>query len=268
MPRIPWTADFVIDDASKTVRLVAPDDIADLGAFINTAFQRVVDAIVADGAAFPFVSGRHSEKFRILGANHLIGIERFPAPLFGISSRGAHMTAYVRDAAGDLRIWVPRRSAHLFTYPGMLDTTVAGGVKVDDSPLDCILAEAGEEASLPADLVRERARAVGAVTYVHKNKVKGALYPTVLYVYDLELPKDVAPTPMDDEVEEFLLMSVAEIVDAMLRGEFKPNCVLVMLDFFIRHGIMTNENCPEYVEVLTRLRRRLPVPTESSRPVA
>jgi 8-oxo-dGTP pyrophosphatase MutT (NUDIX family) len=264
VPRIPWTTDFVIDDTAKTVHLVAPPSTVDESAFINAAFQRVVDTIVADGKAFPFVSGRHSEKFRVLGANHLVGIERFPAPLFGISSRGAHMTAYVFSADG-LRIWVPRRSAHLFTYPGMLDTTVAGGVKVDDSPFECILAEASEEASLPEDLVRSRARAVGAVTYVHENKTKGALYPTVLYVYDLELPEGIVPAPMDDEVEEFLLMTVSEVVEAMLRGEFKPNCVLVMLDFFIRHGIMTAENCTEYVKVLTRLHRRLPVPTEPTR---
>lgn len=258
--RIPWTSDFEIDHERKTARLLDPSESSDVSAYCNSVFQSVVDAIVAGGAAFPFVRGTHSEKFKVIGANYLVGIERFPAPLFGIGSRGAHMTGYVRTPQG-LKIWVPRRSAHLFTYPGLLDTTVAGGVKADDSPLDCVVAEADEEASLPRDYVREHARAVGAVTYVQKNDAKGSVYPTVLYVFDIELPEDMVPEPMDDEVSEFTLMTVEDIFGAMLRREFKPNCVPVMLDFFVRHGIITSENSPEYLEIVTRLRRKLPVPT-------
>ncbi|ROT39033.1 nudix hydrolase [Sodiomyces alkalinus F11] len=271
--RLPWTDNFTVDHASRTVQLrPSPDTASDPSAWANAALQAVVDAIVAksahDPSTFPSVRGYHSEPFRVIGANYPLSIERFPAPLFGIGSRGAHMTAFVRDPAipasndpRNLKIWVARRSPHIFTYPGLLDTTVAGGVKASDEPSDCILAEAHEEASLPPDHVREHARAVGAVTYVQMNDAKGAFYPTVLYVYDIELPGNIVPTPMDDEVSEFLLMTVDEVTEAMLRREFKPNCVLVMLDFFIRHGILTQENSPEYLDLVTRLRRRLPVAT-------
>lgn len=40
------------------------------------------------------------------------------------------MTAFVRSEEG-IKIWVPRRSRHLVTYPDMLDTTVAGGLKAE-----------------------------------------------------------------------------------------------------------------------------------------
>ncbi|TDZ68378.1 Uncharacterized protein CTRI78_v002101 [Colletotrichum trifolii] len=241
--RLPWTADFRIDHDERVVRLadITSTDGPDPGRAATAALQRVVDGAIALGDAFPSVNGRHSEPFRVLGANHPVSIERFPAPLFGISSRGAHMTAYVKTADG-LKIWVPRRSAHLFTYPDLLDTTVAGGVKADDSPLDCILAEASEEASLPAAFVRDNARAVGAVTYVSMNEAKGTFFPTVLYCYDLELPESIVPTPGDDEVSAFELMSIDQVKAAMLGEQFKPNCVLVMLDFFIRHNVVTAEN--------------------------
>ncbi|TQN68635.1 hypothetical protein CSHISOI_06808 [Colletotrichum shisoi] len=261
--RLPWTADFHVDHDERRVRLLdtaARDGEADPGRAYTAAFQRVVDAAIASDA-FPTLNKLHSEHFRILGADHFVSIERFPAPLFGISSRGAHMTAYVRTAEGGIKIWVARRSAHLFTYPGLLDTTVAGGVKADDSPFECIVAEAAEEASLPAELVREKALAVGAVTYVSMNRQKGTFFPTVLYVYDMELPESIKPEPGDDEVSGFELMTVDEVVDAMLEERFKPNCVLVMLDFFIRHSIITPDNNDEYLDIVTRLRRHLPVPT-------
>ncbi|KAM0270032.1 hypothetical protein ACHAQH_009568 [Verticillium albo-atrum] len=258
--KLPWTADFAIDHERRVVQVKDAPPGQDPGDWCNRALQRVIDAIVADGATFESVHGRHSEPFRVMGANYPVSIERFPAPLFGIGSRGAHMTGYVRTAEG-VKIWIPRRSRHLFTYPGMLDTTVAGGVKATDEPWDCIVAEAGEEASLPTEYVMEHARAVGAVTYVHRNEVKGAVFPTVLYVYDLEMPETMVPKPMDDEVEEFLLMTVEEVTEAMLRKEFKANCVSVMLDFYVRHGILTAANSAEYLDIVTRLRRPLPVAT-------
>ena len=80
------------------------------------------------------------EDYRIIGYPG-VRLRRSAAALFGIASRGAHMTAYVREPDG-LYIWVSRRNRHLFTYPGMLDTTVAGGVKAEQSPLECIIQEA------------------------------------------------------------------------------------------------------------------------------
>ncbi|EXF81323.1 NUDIX domain-containing protein [Colletotrichum fioriniae PJ7] len=263
--RLPWTPEFHVDHDKRTVHLhdfVIKDD-EDPGKACTSAFQRVVDAAITSDS-FPSLNKLHSEHFRIIGANHFVSIERFPAPLFGISSRGAHMTAYIKTSEG-MKIWVPRRSAHLFTFPNLLDTTVAGGVKAEDSPFDCIIAEATEEASLPADFVKENARAVGAVTYCSLNKQRGTFFPTVLYVYDLELPESIEPQPGDDEVSGFELMTIDQVKDAMLGEQFKPNCVLVMLDFFIRHNIITSENNDEYLEIVTRMRRHLPVPTSPER---
>ncbi|KAK2060748.1 NUDIX domain-containing protein [Colletotrichum caudatum] len=259
--RLPWTSDFRVDHDGRKVYLLDTTDKGgeDPGKACTAAFQRVVDAAIASDS-FPTLNKMHSEHFRIIGANHFVSIERFPAPLFGISSRGAHMTAFVKTG-DEMKIWVPRRSAHLFTFPDLLDTTVAGGVKAEDSPFDCIVAEATEEASLPEDFVKENARAVGAVTYVSMNQQKGTFFPTVLYVYDLELPESIEPVPGDDEVSSFMLMSIPQVNSAMLEGQFKPNCVLVMLDFFIRHNIITSDNNHEYLEIVTRLRRHLPIPT-------
>jgi isopentenyldiphosphate isomerase len=222
----------------------------------NAAFQETIDAAI-DNRSFPILTS-HSEMYRLMSAKMLVVLERFAAPLFGIAGRGAHMTAFVRTISG-LKIWVPRRAKHLVTYPGMLDTTVAGGVKADQSPLECIVAESNEEASLPAEFVEENARGVGVVSHCLKSKRSGLFSIAVLYLYDIELSESMIPKPGDDEVEGFQLMSVEEVKAAMFKQEFKPNSSLVMMDFFIRHGIMTEDKDLGYAEIAARLRRRLPV---------
>lgn len=313
--QMPWTDDFSIShEIPRTVRLLGAGggDSTDTAAVCNAALSKLIRRAQEEGV-FSKTLGRKAEgeDFRIMGAlkysgdtNHadgdddnennknsrLIQIRRSAAPLFGIANRGAHMTMYVRspdEESGDegekkgLRIWVPRRSRHLVTYPGMLDNTVAGGVRAEESPLECIIHESDEEASLPEAFVSQHVKACGTITYVTRTgssrrgggidqqaKVGGydadLCVSDVIYVYDLEVPADQAetmiPAPRDDEVEQFYLWDVETVMTAMRNGEFKANTSLVMLDFFIRHGIITDDNEPDYAEIVTRLHRRLPVP--------
>lgn len=156
----------------------------------------------------------------------------------------------------------------------MLDNTVAGGIATGESPFECIVREAAEEASLPEDLVRKKAKSVGAVTYFHVRDERaggetGLLMPECQFVYDLDLTSErhaadgklaeseVTPKPEDGEVESFELMSVEKVKEAMRKGEFKPNCAVVLLDFFVRHGLVTAEDEEGFVEICGRLHRRL-----------
>jgi 8-oxo-dGTP pyrophosphatase MutT (NUDIX family) len=264
--RMPWTNDFVVTESPPSVHFTTHSSHGtSIGEKCSTAFGKLVSKSIDDDI-FEVLNRRHSEYYRVIGANYLCSIERFSSSLFGIVERGAHLTAYTITNQG-LRIWVPRRARHLFTYPSKLDSTVAGGVKATDDPSDCIVSEALEEASLPESLVKSRIRASGALSYITtydspSRREVGLISPQVLFIYDLELPPDITPTPNDDEVEEFRLMSVEEITEAMYRQEFKTNSAVVMIDFFIRHGILTSENCPNYLEILSRTHRRLPLATE------
>jgi hypothetical protein len=49
----------------------------------------------------------------------------------------------------------------------------------------------------------------------------------------------------------------------MVAGKFKPNCAIVLLDFFVRHGILTAENEKDYLQIVGRLRTPLPFPLSS-----
>ena len=52
-------------------------------------------------------------------------------------------------------------------------------------------------------------------------------------------------------------MGVDEVRRAMAEGRFKPNCALYLVDFLVRHGIVTAQNAPDYRDILARLQRRI-----------
>lgn len=195
----------------------------------------------------------------------LWSIERSASVLFGILGYGIHMMAYVRcpEVKYGMKLWVPRRSATKQTYPSMLDNTVAGGMSTGEDKFEALVRECMEEASFPEDVVRENAKAHGALTYFHVRGAMaggetGLMQPECEYIYDLELPADVIPKPNDSEVEQFYLWTVEEVQEHMKLGEFKSNCGIVLLDFFIRYGILTRENESDFDEINSRIHRKLP----------
>ncbi|KAB2579422.1 hypothetical protein BFW01_g6194 [Lasiodiplodia theobromae] len=233
----------------------------------RTAFVAATTLAMRQTGHFQVLAGWRDELYPVYGRDGalLFKIERAASPLFGVVSYGVHMTAY-QKVADEYKFWIPRRAQTKQTYGGMLDNTVAGGLAAGERPADALVREAEEEASLPADLIREKARAVGNVSYFLVRDERaggetGLLQPESQYVYDLELPEDVVPKPNDNEVESFKLMTTEEVQTALRKGEFKPNCALVMLDFFVRHGILTPENEPDYLDIVSRLHRRFEFPT-------
>ena len=272
---MPWTSDFEVDHGQRHVRLryagPRPPSDGKLSAYCSAAFAKVVQSCI-DADLFRVLGGGHSEPYAVMGANYPVQIERFAAVLFGIVHRGAHMTVYTRRPDGELRIWVPTRNVHMKTFPGMLDTTIAGGVPAPETPWQCLVHEADEEASFPAGLVQAKARAAGVITYVQKTGPnaagfeQGLIHPDCVYVYDMEVGDEVVPVPKDDEVKEFGLMDVETIKARLLQGDFKPNSAVVMIDFFVRHGLITPENEGDYVEIVSRMHRRLPFPLTAEHP--
>ncbi|KAF1846769.1 thiamine pyrophosphokinase-related protein-like protein [Cucurbitaria berberidis CBS 394.84] len=216
---------------------------------------------------FKVLSKWRGELYAVYGKGKelLFNVERSASPLLGVVTYGVHLTAYT-NKDGQLKIWTPRRARTKQTYGGLLDNAVAGGIASGESPLESLVRECGEEASLPEELVRSKAVACGTLSYwyIRDERAGGEtnlMQPECQYIYDLELPEGTTPKPGDDEVEEFYLWSVEEVQEAMKNGEFKPNCALVVLDFLVRHGILTSENETDYIEIVSRLHRRLEFPT-------
>ena len=190
----------------------------------------------------------------VFGQAPLMEMERAAVPWLGVRAFGPHMTGYVRRQDG-LHVWVPRRSYAKPTYPGQLDNTVAGGQPAHIGLHENLIKECAEEAAIPPELSR-RAVAVGHVAYWHQSGA--TLKPDVMTCFDLELPQEFVPQAADGEVHAFELWPVRRVFETVRdTTEFKYNCNLVLIDFFVRHGLMSADD-PDFFAVVEGLRPTQP----------
>lgn len=268
--RMPWTdGEWTIDRQARkiTPRAVFRTSANQRFSSENEIIARLMER-ARDQKIFASLSGWQDEPYPIFGSRSSeICIERAGSSLFGLVDYGIHLTAYVERENG-LQVWVARRAKDKMTYPGMLDNTVAGGILYGEEPRTTIVREAIEEASLPEDLVQEKIRACGVLSYFHvqganEGDPTGLFQPSVRFVYDLRLGPDVKPLPADEDIDHYELLSADEIKAALAAGDFRPSSTLVLLDFCIRHGIINSENEKHYSEIIARIHRKLPFPTTS-----
>jgi 8-oxo-dGTP pyrophosphatase MutT (NUDIX family) len=165
----------------------------------------------------------------------LARIDRGALPSFGIQALGVHVNGLVRRRDG-LHLWVARRAMDKFLDPGKLDNIVAGGVPSGLGLAETLIKEAGEEAAIPPGLAAAAIQ-VGAIGYAMERPE--GLRRDVLYCYDLTLPEDFVPAAADGEVEAFELWPIARVVEAVRQTDnFKFNVNLVLIDLFLRHGLI------------------------------
>ena len=162
-------------------------------------------------------------------------LDRGAIPAFGVQATGVHVNGLVQHPTG-LHLWVARRARDKLLDPGKLDHVVAGGVPAGLSPAETLVKEAGEEAAIPPDLAA-RAMLVGEVTYAMERPE--GLRRDRLFCYDLMLPADFVPRPADGEVESFELWPLRQVWETVRdTDDVKFNVNLVLIDLFIRHGLI------------------------------
>ena len=213
-------------------------------------------AVSADLERRGLVSHLHGERYPVLtdaGKPHFL-MDRAVVPYFGIRAFGQHMNGFIRREDG-LHLWIAQRSQSRRVEPGKLDHVVAGGLPWGIGLGDNLRKECWEEAALPAEIA-DRARPVGIVSYC-RDSDRG-LKPDTIYCYDLEWPAHITPRCNDDEVESFRLLPAAEVMRIVETTDaFKLNCNLVIIDFLIRHGLLTPAH-PDYLAIAAGLRTTLP----------
>lgn len=267
--RMPITKHWKLDEKNRRLIFQPRDEGGGPETNFETRNEILADYLrkVREQRIFRVLDGWRNERYPIYGPGKdlVLSMERSASPLFGVVTYGVHMTGYVMTDEG-MKIWTPRRALNKPTYPGMMDNTVAGGLSVGEKPLECLVRESEEEASLSADLVRNSVQACGTLTYFHVRDPRaggetGLCQPECQYIYDLQMPPDVIPQPGDNEAIDFQLLTVDEVRQAMAEGKFKPNCAHLLMEFLVRHGILTFENEPDYIEIVARLHRKLEFPT-------
>ena len=232
----------------ERVRLVAEGD-ADR---VSAAVDEVVETLLAEGRLPKW----RNETFDVAarwGEKPIFRLDRGAVPFFGVRAYGVHLNGYRRED-GALKLWIGRRAPDKRVAPNKLDNLVAGGIGNGLGVYPTLVKECEEEAAVAAALAG-CAIPVGAVSYRMETKL--GIRDDVLFVYDLEVPADFTPHCNDGEICEFALMPAIDVVERVRRtDDFKFNVNLVILDFALRHGLLSPED-PEYLDVATGLYRPL-----------
>ncbi|KAL2821398.1 thiamine pyrophosphokinase-related protein [Aspergillus cavernicola] len=271
--KIHWSSNssWSINHSQKTVTLATPPTAT--SAMRSSVLEDTLQATKRQ-ATISILESWRDESFPVYGPRGeiVLEIERCASALFGIVTYGVQLVCFVKNNQEDqdstLLLWIGKRSTQKQTYPGLLDTTAAGGLSAHKRPLEALITEAREEAALPEKLVRENVKPTGYLSYYHVRGPKaggggggggdsesGLFQPEIEYTYELELDASVVLEPGDSEVESFRLYPVAEVLDALREGLFKPNSGIVVVDFLIRHGVLKREE-----EILGHLHRELELP--------
>ena len=219
-----------------------------------TETTRAVDGALRDMAARDLIPHWRDEPYPVgpsFAGPHLFEMERAAVPFFGVRAYGVHINGFVRDGA-DIHMWIGRRAEDRPVCPGELDNMIAGGQPVGIELLENVVKEAEEEAAVPEALART-ARSVGAISYCQETET--GLKPDTMFCYDLEVPSDFTPENHDGEIAEFFLWPVEKVMETVDRTfDFKFNCNLVNMDFFVRQGCLPPDH-PDYVEIVRGLHR-------------
>lgn len=168
----------------------------------------------------------------------LAQIDRGAIPSFGLLSVGVHVNGLVRRPDG-LYLWTGRRAADKALDPNKLDHLTAGGVPAGLTPDQTLVKEAGEEAAIPPALAHQ-ARLVGRIAYTMERPE--GLRRDCLLCYDLAVPDGFTPHPTDGEVAVFELWPIRRVLETVRdTDDFKFNVNLVLIDLFLREGLITGD---------------------------
>lgn len=166
-------------------------------------------------------------------------MDRSATCLFGIRNYGVDINGYVKHPTKGLCVWLQQRSDTKQTWPGKWDNMVSGGLSVGFGIKETAIKEAAEEASLPEYLTQKLVSA-GCVSFYFESE--RGLFPNTEFVFDLELPDDFIPSNSDGEVQAFELLPASECLEKVFSPQFKTTSCPVVIDFLIRHGVITPEN--------------------------
>ncbi|NOQ89855.1 MAG: DUF4743 domain-containing protein [Gammaproteobacteria bacterium] len=215
----------------------------------NRAMAELTETLLTSG----LLHYRHDELYPVTTGQRdqpLFLMDRALVPYFGVRAFGQHMNGYIRRN-GEIHMWIARRSPQKRHAAGKLDNMVAGGLPWGLKLEENLAKECWEEAGIPAELASQ-AKATGHIAY--RCETERGLKPDTMYCYDLELPEDFIPHCTDGEVETFNLWPLERVAQQVHDSdEVKLNCNLVIIDFLIRHGYISEEH-PEYLDLVTGLR--------------
>ncbi|PSJ81026.1 NUDIX hydrolase [Neisseria iguanae] len=183
--------------------------------------------------------GWRDERFDVCHENKILfPLERAAFRPLGLLSKAVHLNGFTFKN-GEWQLWIGRRSKHKAVDPNKLDNLVSGGVSCGEDITATMLRESEEEAGLSAHHMQD----LTLCNQLHSLRpVSRGLHNEVLYIFDTVLPADIIPKNQDGEVADFELLTVVQVVEAMLSDIMMSDAQLVILDVFDRYGLINSQH--------------------------
>ena len=165
----------------------------------------------------------------------LAQIDRGAIPSFGVVAAGVHLNGLVRRADG-LHVWIARRAADKLLDPGKLDHITAGGVPAGLTPEQTLVKEAEEEAAIPAALASRPAASPRSAMRWSVPRACGAICCTAT---TSTCPRISSRVPRTARWRLRVVAGRARCSQTVRdTDEFKFNVNLVLIDLFLREGLI------------------------------
>ncbi|TAQ85571.1 hypothetical protein B7494_g6123 [Chlorociboria aeruginascens] len=190
-----WPNSWLIDNENCTITLVGADTFEERSMLVNDTLWQTHKA-----GKLNMLKKWTDElcAVRAGDGDHVLNMSLMGSGMLGIIVPGVQLIiAWTETEKGRL-YWLQRRSARKNVHPGKLDVTAGGNFAAGERPIDGIVREASEEASIPEDYTRAHIQACGTITYHLATNGDGSpgSQPHVQYTYEMELPKDMVCQPV------------------------------------------------------------------------
>lgn len=232
-------------------------------AMINSELEQVIDiwrrgghySCLADGA------GVRVETRDLFGTKTNFEIDSGAAEIFGIMTFSLGVVGFQRIGE-DRRAWivyVGKRSSVAVHSPAKLQNLVNVDLPAGCTGRESLAEKTYEAISLQPEHFKNL-RSCGIIC--HSKSTPSGILRRCVHVYELDLTDSPGFTPQvaSPVVEKIEKVPVKLALDQILGGLFDPTHALVILDFAVRHGILTPDNEENYYEVVRGLRSDIPKP--------
>jgi len=98
----------------------------------------------------------------------------------------------------------------------------------------CAIRELWEEAGVPQGIAQQINPAGKLV--IHRPHPPHGIHHEMLFMFDLEVPRNLVPVNHDGEVSRFIELDLAEAAARILADEFTDDAALVTADFILRRN--------------------------------
>lgn len=234
MPRVPLYAgaavigsvepDFLVQISDATGALLAREDGGwRLQGEVTASLAQVARALHDAGLGGAW----RDEQLAVCDeAGRRVGtVERAAVRPLGITTSAVHLVGAVADG----RIWVQQRAWNKANDPGLWDTLMGGMVSAADTLEQALARETWEEAGLRIEALQEVALRGRVTTRRPALDGRGAGYVVehIDWFHGI-VPEALVPDNQDGEVEQFALVTPAELHAMLARGAFTTEAALIL----------------------------------------